>query len=232
MEGSPMITQYQDRTFDRVPHWDDRNARFLISREEHPESVILGQKRKTRNWTLKSILNQGRLGSCVGNGCAGFCSCTPKPQPDMDNEEAAVRVYHEAQDLDEWPGHNYEGTSLLGGMKALVKEKRITKYLWLKSTDEIALAIGYISPVVIAIDWQGNMMDTDSDGFIHYSGGSAGGHCVCVSGYDDKKRAFKIAQSWGTGWGLDGYCYISEEDLGLALTNQGECALPTKVAKV
>jgi C1A family cysteine protease len=32
-----------------------------------------------------------------------------------------------------------------------------------------------------------------------------GGHCQCIVGYDDKKQAFLIANSWGTGWALHGY---------------------------
>lgn len=41
------------------------------------------------------------------------------------------------------------------------------------------------------------------------SGGLEGYHDVCVVGYDDSKNAFKVINSWGTGWGLNGYGYIS-----------------------
>ncbi len=34
---------------------------------------------------------------------------------------------------------------------------------------------------------------------------SIGGHCVLAVGYDATKRYFFIRNSWGTGWGLDGY---------------------------
>lgn len=40
-----------------------------------------------------------------------------------------------------------------------------------------------------------------------------GGHCVVAVGYDDTKRAFIIRNSWGTGWGLQGYCYMPYEYL-------------------
>lgn len=40
-----------------------------------------------------------------------------------------------------------------------------------------------------------------------------GGHCVVAVGYDDTKRAFIIRNSWGTGWGLHGYCYMPYEYL-------------------
>ena len=33
-----------------------------------------------------------------------------------------------------------------------------------------------------------------------------GGHCVVAVGYDATKRLFFIRNSWGTGWGVNGYC--------------------------
>ncbi|MGW4249274.1 C1 family peptidase [Nocardia sp. NPDC004722] len=32
-----------------------------------------------------------------------------------------------------------------------------------------------------------------------------GGHCVVAVGYDDGRSVFRIRNSWGAGWGLDGY---------------------------
>ena len=40
-----------------------------------------------------------------------------------------------------------------------------------------------------------------------------GGHCVVAVGYDDFKRRFIIRNSWGTGWGLHGYCLMPYEYL-------------------
>lgn len=35
-----------------------------------------------------------------------------------------------------------------------------------------------------------------------------GGHAVMAVGYDDSKSAFLIRNSWGSGWGLEGYFYL------------------------
>jgi C1A family cysteine protease len=40
-----------------------------------------------------------------------------------------------------------------------------------------------------------------------------GGHCVVAVGYDDTKRAFIIRNSWGTTWGIKGYCFMPYEYL-------------------
>ena len=51
----------------------------------------------------------------------------------------------------------------------------------------------------------------------HASGDILGGHAVCVVGYDDTKAttdgpgAFMLVNSWGTGWGDDGFWWMSYE---------------------
>ncbi|HEV2444452.1 MAG TPA: C1 family peptidase [Candidatus Sulfopaludibacter sp.] len=40
-----------------------------------------------------------------------------------------------------------------------------------------------------------------------------GGHCVVAVGYDTTKRVFIIRNSWGTGWGMKGYCTMPFEYL-------------------
>jgi hypothetical protein len=49
---------------------------------------------------------------------------------------------------------------------------------------------------------------TESPTRVHY------GHAMCVVGYDDNKHggAFEVLNSWGTGWGNDGFIWISYRD--------------------
>ncbi len=39
--------------------------------------------------------------------------------------------------------------------------------------------------------------------------GILGGHCVVMVGYDDSTQRFICANSWGTGWGINGTGYFS-----------------------
>ena len=45
-----------------------------------------------------------------------------------------------------------------------------------------------------------------------------GGHCVVAVGYDDSQQRFIVRNSWGTGWGIHGYCtmpyaYLTDPNL-------------------
>lgn len=40
----------------------------------------------------------------------------------------------------------------------------------------------------------------------------AGGHMIAIVGYDDTQQAWLLRNSWGTGWGMSGYCWIAYGD--------------------
>ena len=57
-------------------------------------------------------------------------------------------------------------------------------------------------------------------------------HCSAIVGFDDNKDcgdgskgAYKIMQSWGTGWGDGGFSWISYKlwDSGTILAGNGSC---------
>ncbi len=49
----------------------------------------------------------------------------------------------------------------------------------------------------------------------HKSGNVAGGHCVCVVGYDDVSQCWICKNSWGTGWGESGFFQIGYGQCGI-----------------
>jgi C1A family cysteine protease len=69
------------------------------------------------------------------------------------------------------------------------------------------------------------MFNTNSAGFIKVdeSSGLGGGHAVEVIGINAEKKYVTIINSWGTGWGVNGRCYMSWSDLGRLLADWGEC---------
>ena len=45
--------------------------------------------------------------------------------------------------------------------------------------------------------------------------GIDGGHCIVIVGYDDSKKAWLVRNSWGTGWGMGGYCWFGYGQAGI-----------------
>lgn len=66
-------------------------------------------------------------------------------------------------------------------------------------------------PVVIAVTIDRSYFGArDENGIYVYRkfGSGDGGHAMLVVGYDDDMNAFKVVNSWGKGWGNDGFVWI------------------------
>lgn len=61
-------------------------------------------------------------------------------------------------------------------------------------------------------------------------GGRQGGHCVCIVGYDDVTRQFKVLNSWGGSWGRSGYFYVTYDNIARGAFNWLGCILPNAAA--
>lgn len=59
--------------------------------------------------------------------------------------------------------------------------------------------------------------------FQHYAGGTyrqvsgekLGGHCICIVGYEDRRERWIGKNSWGTGWGEEGFFHIAYGECGI-----------------
>ncbi len=47
------------------------------------------------------------------------------------------------------------------------------------------------------------------------------GHAMLVVGYDDNKQAFKIMNSWGSNWGVNGYIWVDYDCFKLMMSSYG-----------
>lgn len=176
-------------------------------------------------WDNLNVLDQGQEGSCVGHGFAGELLTTPYALPGVTHDDA-LQIYYKAQILDEYPGEDYEGTSVLAGVKALQSIYRgVESYRWATSINDMVAVLGYHGPIVIGVNWYEGMFDTDEVGFIHVDGQINGGHCVLVRGVDIEASTFLIQNSWGLGWGIKGCAFISFDDMARLLHEQGEACV-------
>jgi hypothetical protein len=88
---------------------------------------------------------------------------------------------------------------------------KISSYVLIPNIDKVAIKTMIASkhPVIITI-LADNSFTNAGPGFIWkaYSGSGALRHTLIICGYDDAKNAYKVMNSWGTGWGDAGFSWI------------------------
>ena len=214
-----------DRRLDRIPEFDHRSRSFGIS-EYLPTSPP-----RSYTWRGATVLDQGREGACVGFGWSHELISRPMVVAGV-NDAFALSVYHEAQQLDEFPGDDYSGTSVLAGAKAVQARGHMKSYRWAFGLNDLILALGYAGPVVLGLNWYTGMMNADAEGFIKPTGQIEGGHCICAMGVSVSARRIQLVNSWGSDWGQNGHCWVSFDDMTKLLSEQGEACIPVERLKV
>jgi hypothetical protein len=220
-----MSTQIK-RTFDRVHIPDPKDADYPMR-----YALPLAAKRQSRSWDCYVQLNQGSEGSCVGYGISHELASDPVIVPGINNGFARI-LYLEAQREDEYPGEDYKGSSIRGGMKASTKRGYYGGYRWTNSEKDVALAVGHKGPVILGVAVYTGMMETDGFGFVHLTGVVEGLHCILCIEYRHAfipwLRRYRLKNSWGPLWGIHGSCWMWAADLKRML-KRADCTacLPT-----
>lgn len=209
------------RVFDRVAQPDPRDMAYPI----RPLLAIRGPRSYT--WGCARWLDQGSEGACVGHAWAHELAARPKVHLEVDSATAFL-IYREAQKIDEWEGEAYSGTSVRAGAKICQQRGWIKEYRWAYGVSDALDAISRKGPAVLGINWYSGMMNPDGEGLIKVSGVVEGGHSILAMGVSVKRRTVTLHNSWGPQWGVGGRCYISWDDFGRLLTEQGDCCIPIR----
>lgn len=135
-------------------------------------------------------------------------------------------AYKWAQRNDQWPGENYDGTSVRAGAKYLQRRGLIDGYYWTRSVSELAQAVLERGPVVVGTMWTMDMFVGDSRGYITPTGENAGGHAYLIDGVNMTHKFFRLKNSWGRNWNRYGFGRIRFDDMQTLLDNHGEACLP------
>lgn len=214
------------RVLDHRPRFDERSWAYRLA------APSPGFKAEPRLWDCPVWLDQGREGQCVAYAMMHALASTTTPKSNVCAELASF-VYHEAQKVDEWPGEEYSGTSVLAGAKIAKREGFIAGYRWAMGIDDVLHAISTTSPVVLGIPWLDSMMTPEENGLLRVSGVGAGGHAILarghgvrlLDGHSEPEHVVVLRNSWGREWGVDGDCYLTTADLSDLLA-RGEGCIP------
>jgi hypothetical protein len=87
-------------------------------------------------------------------------------------------------------------------------------YARLQTLQDMKLSLYQNGAFMIGVDWLDGWFEpkTIAKGYPlvqKFEGEIAGGHALCVVGYDDHIKAFKVKNSWSRNWGRNGYFYMS-----------------------
>src|SRR5215216_6093438 len=205
----------------RLRQTDDRNNRFLLPRQRVPAGV------RRRLWNDPEVTDQGATPQCVGYAGYGWLRAGPVTnKPPF----TPTQLYKWAQERDEWPGENYDGSSTLGLMKALKDKGYINEYRWALDAETVVAWLLTSGPVVVGTWWYMDMfMPHVKTGFIEPTGARAGGHEWRVVGADlDKlcpdgdRGTVRLVNTWGRGWGQNGRATMSIRHLDQLIKDEGE----------
>ena len=203
--------------FGRLKSFDERSRNFPI------RAKVRGLDPVTKLWECAKVLDQGNEASCVGHGIAHDLISNPIPMLWVDHDYA-LKIYNLAKELDEWPGEDYEGTSVNAGLKAISQYGLCMSWNWSFSHLDTQLGIAHVAPGIAGTNWYTGMMEPDSNGFIHPTGDNEGGHCYLFNGINIEEKYFTIHNSWGPGWGQNGEAKINFDDYEILRSNDGEMA--------
>lgn len=222
------IPNIMDKGFGRVPAIDFRDRKYAISLPGIPADV-----RGHRYWHAGPVLDQGNTSQCVAFAGEGLLVAGPVKNKMLQDPNA---LYNMCRQNDEWPGEDYDGTSVRGLMKVLKDAGLVSIYNWASDVPTTVAQVFKNGPVVFGTDFYQGMMSTHANGFVKADGLMVGGHAYLCIGVnteklcpDGSRGAFRIQNSWGTDWGQHGRFWLTFTDAAKLIQAWGEVAICTEL---
>ncbi len=187
---------------------------------------------------MGAIRNQGSEGTTIGFSVAYALQAAIKSKFNRKVTISARGLFVTARKFDEWPGEDYEGSSVVGGLKgaqqvgawlesqwpyagpapaASVKPAyKVSKFRKLDSKPEAlvsAMQAGQLPVVQLSVTEDFDRVGADGRVVIRTPLRPTGGHSMAVVGFDQAKAEFRLANMWGPEWGDKGTLVIRDSDL-------------------
>jgi hypothetical protein len=230
MSDAPVVN---GRTLDWRKSPDPRN-----DLSEHAVSSVLESvPRVERMWRSPvPRLDQGSEGACTAFSTTNDLIAWPVPVKVGDNpNKFAHELFAIVKRFDEWPGEDYDWSSVNGAMKAARALGYYQGWRWAKTVDDVINALILEGPVVFGIPWLDGMFQPRPSGLLEVTGDVAGGHAITATGYTPRAQGdfarqegrievIRFRNSWGR-WGRNGDCFMLLDDVARLLAD-GEAAAP------
>jgi hypothetical protein len=178
-----------------------------------------------RYWITRGQLDQGATPHCVAFSGVRYLTTNPVVNKPIDTTE----LYRACQLVDEWPGEDYDGTSVRALFKILKQRGYISSYQWAFDAETVIAHVLARGPVVMGTTWTLDMFTPTADGFITFTGAPMGGHAWVIIGASRTRQAVRMINSWGPSWGESGRAWVSFEDLQRLIEDYGEACTSTEL---
>ena len=200
----------------RLPNPPD--ARDLL----HPMTAVLDQIDTTtlpasRSWRGPALrVNQGNHGYCVGYAGSNWEGAAPIMDAITNQTGTDLYMACKAIPGEPWPGQ--EGTSDRYLMQVLKNQGRVARYLWAQKPDDIKNWILGQGGVLVGTNWYERMFDPETSIghgglWLRPGGNIAGGHEWLIRRYYAPWDAYRMRNSWGPNWAMNGEAWIAASDL-------------------
>src|SRR4051794_20075288 len=145
---------------------DARDYHFLMRAAAPQVKAVSPPKPRTQQYREQPVRDQGPTPMCVGFSARGFLDAAPMMSK-LTDEPSPQSLYRSAQANDEWPGTDYDGSSVRGAMIALTNAGLIGGYAWGQTVDDaIAWMNGGYGTVILGTNWYAEMDNVDAKGFV------------------------------------------------------------------